>query len=430
MPPSLASRLLFHSSPPPLLFPALPALSHDTHDLIALSLRAYVSPWYSKISRYDKDFLPQVSAVLSSVILSLHQRVASSPDIPSLVFIDLPVILTQHYRDHRSARDKLGSAYANGGAASLPSLFARMQPHIAFREDGAINIEYYRQVFDHILRLLLPPDDYSPDAERIIITEVMLKVFLNDVMPRISHPAFVFSLLLDLVGPPEEDDTQLIKQEPSPTSSFSFHNLIVAVLSALQTFSTLCLSLIHHYKHTVSTIRLLQNQPPSPYPTKDYAHPPLVLISEVLSARSTFFLSLVLTSLSMLLSLFSIPFFSSPPILPLLLPHILLTTLSSPSFLLSSTRALKNALFPNGYPGPPPPEPTPEQVALLRTKLVNSICRNKRRRWFLGPDSRRIVEEALDPLSDEECNKRLIVLLLDRVLVGLFPELVGEQYQS
>jgi hypothetical protein len=439
MPPSLASRLLFHSSPPPLLFPAVPDLSDEIYDLIALALRAYVSPWYSKISRYDKDFLSHLSTVLTSVIINLHTRVSSPSayaDIPSLVLIDLPVILAQHYRDFRSARDRLGSAYANGGAASLRTLFARVQPHTAFGDDAVINIEYYRQVVDHILRLLLPPDDYAPDAERIILIEVILNVFLNDIIPRISHPAFIYNLLLDLVGSDDGDNSQLTKHElpSSSTFSFSFHNLIVGVLSALQAFSTLCLTLIHHYKHTVSTIKLLQSQHPSPYPPKHYAHPPLALISEILSVQTSFFLTFSLTSLSMLASLFSIPIFSSsPPILPLLLPHILLTTLSSPSFLLSTTRTLKNSLFPNGYPGPPPPEPTPEQVSLLRTKLINNICRNNHRklpRFLLGPNCRKTVEEALDPLADEECNKRLVVFLLDRVLVGLFPELVGGQSQS
>lgn len=411
-PPSLAARLLFHSVPAPLLFPAVPDLAPELYDLIALALRAHVSPWYSRISRYDRDLLAHLSTLLTTVIRALHARSAAAlPDIPPLVFIDLPVILAQHYRDFRAARLKLGSAYADGGGASLRSLFARVQPHIAFADNGAINVDYYRQVVDHILRLLLPPDDYAPDAERLILTEVVLNLFLNDILPRISHPAFIYCLLLDLVG--EVADTT----PPSSSIFSSFHNFIVAVLSAIQTFSTLCLTLIH----TVSTIKQYQNQHPSPYPAKDYAHPPLALISEILSAQTSFFLTFTLTFLSMLASLFSIPLF---------LPHILLTTLSSPSFLISTTRNLKNTLFPNGYPGPPPPEPTPELVSLLRTKLVNSICRTKHRKLLLGPNCQSTVQEALDPLSDEECNKRLVVILLDRVLVGLFPELVGGQIQS
>lgn len=430
---SLANRLLFHSSPPPVLFTSFPDLSIEFYNLIALALRAHVSPWYTKLSRYDRDFLPQLSLLLSTLILNLHSRISSTTpyhQIPALLLIDFPIILTQHYQDYRSATQKLASSYAIGGAADLPHLFALLQPHIAFIKDSTINPEYYRQVIDHILRLLLPPEEYAPDAERLILTEIILKVFLSDIIPRISHPAFIYSILLDLLGPSDQHNGADSIQDPQ--STFSFHNLIVTVLSALQTFSTLCLTLIHHYKHTISTINLLQNQRPSPYPDKDYALPSLLLLSEILSARSSFFLSLILTSFSMLLSLFSIPLFpNSPPILPLLLPHILLTTLSSPSFLLSTTRTLKNSLFPNGYPGPPPPIPTPEQVSALREKLVHTICNYpKFPKFCFGPNPQSTVQQILDPLSDEDCNKRLVVFLLDRLLVAVFPELVGEQAHS
>lgn len=44
---------------------------------------------------------------------------------------------------------------------------------------------------------------------------------------------------------------------------------------------------------------------------------------------------------------------------------------------------------------------------------------------LLGPDPAATLGTALDPLSDAQCNLRLAVFLLDRVLFGLFPELAG-----
>ena len=399
-PSSLANRLLFQSSSP---FDS--DLSNEIYDLISLSLRTYISPWYSKISRYDKDFLPQLTSTLSTVILQLHQRI-SSDDIPSLLLIDLPVIMTEHYRDYRSAKVKVGTAYGNGGGLSVDKLFAGMQPHIALTEEG-IRVEYYRQTVDNILRLILPPEDYASDVERSILTEVILKMFLDDIFPRISHPAFIYHLLLNIVGHSDEEDVK------SSSSS-----LIVTGLSALQTFSALCLSFIDHYKHFKHLNR----------PHIDYSLPLILFFSEILSANSSFFPSLLLISLSLLISLLTIPlpFFPSPPISPLLLPHIILSSLSSPPFLLSTTRSLKHSLFPNGYPGPTPPHPTPEQVSLLKSNLINSICKSKLPRFLLGPHSRSIVQHALDPLSNQQCNLHLVVVLLDRVLAVLFPELVAQ----
>lgn len=44
---------------------------------------------------------------------------------------------------------------------------------------------------------------------------------------------------------------------------------------------------------------------------------------------------------------------------------------------------------------------------------------------FLGADPKHTLGAALDPLACRPCNVHLIVILLDRILVGLFPELVG-----
>lgn len=201
MPPSLASRLLFQGTPPPTL--VSPELTPELYDFIALALRAYVSPWWSKITRYDKDLLPHISTILSTVLRDLHLR-AQAADLPSLVFHDVPAILTQHYRDHHNAAAKTATAYASGGAAPLSALFAQLQPHMAISPDGSLDREYYRQIVDHILKASLPPDDYDPDAERIIIREIFVKVLLDDIFPKVTQPWFIHKAILDLIGSPEQ----------------------------------------------------------------------------------------------------------------------------------------------------------------------------------------------------------------------------------
>ena len=206
MPPSLASRLLFHSQPAPRLFEDSklpPELEAEIFDFIALALRAFVSPWWSKITRYDKDFLPHITAILVQVIRALVLRL-QSVDLPELVLRDVPVIVTQHYRDYRNAASKTHTAYATGGSATLPSLFAQLQPHMAISAEGRLDREYYRQIVDHILKTCLPPEDYEPEAERIIIREVIVKVLIDDVIPKIIQPWFVNKVILDLIGSPPE----------------------------------------------------------------------------------------------------------------------------------------------------------------------------------------------------------------------------------
>lgn len=44
---------------------------------------------------------------------------------------------------------------------------------------------------------------------------------------------------------------------------------------------------------------------------------------------------------------------------------------------------------------------------------------------ILGPDSNQTMNSAIDPLTSQPCNVHLAVVLIDRVLAGLFPELIG-----
>lgn len=198
-PQSLARRLLFpHSAAvPPLL--ATPDIPHDLHaelyDLIALTLRAYVNPWWTRITRYDKDLLPRTAQLLTVVIRVLESRILAL-DLPALVFCDVPNVITQHYRDYRYAESKLVA----GDVVSLPLLFHHLQPHIALSSDGTLDQEYYRQIIDRVLRVCLPPEDYAPDAERAIVCEVLVKILVDHAILKIAQPWFMQSMILDLLA--------------------------------------------------------------------------------------------------------------------------------------------------------------------------------------------------------------------------------------
>ncbi|KXN89819.1 PXA domain protein 1 [Leucoagaricus sp. SymC.cos] len=436
---SLARRLLFpnHTGDlPPLLASqnAPPELQAELYDFIALALRAYINPWWTKITRYDKEFLPQTARVLTSVVRALEARTLAL-DLPALFFQDVPAILTQHYRDYRNAASKVSSSYATGGAASLPQLFHYLQPHIALSAGGKIDLEYYRQIVDHMLKA-------------------------------VTQPWFIQKAILDLLGD-EEDHLFKSPSPPAqpPNNSFSFHTIIIVLLSALQSFSSTCLALIHAYKQAISTIKLVNQSPmhtprsaspqpetqrtttycqaehstsssqtrhscipskapstsPAPSSAEDYASQPLLFLSEMFLTSERLAATTVMTFFAMISA-------SITPFLDKLLPHILYSMLS-PGFILNLVRLNKRTMFPNGYPGPPPIDPTPEEQVVLRRRLVE---------WrgtgglshllplLFGADPTQTLNTAIDPLTCQPCNVHLIVILIDRILVGLFPELVGE----
>jgi hypothetical protein len=195
--------------PPLLASNSLPPELHaELYDFIALALRAFVNPWWTKITRYDKEFLVQINRVLTGVMRSFEARLLST-DLSPLMFLDIPTVITQHYDDYRVAALKLNTSYSIGGAASLPQLFHQFQPHMAISSDGQINEDYVRQCVDFILKACLPPEDYCPDTERYIIREIVLNVVLG-IIPRLSQPWFLHKLALDILGP-SEDDTEPMK---------------------------------------------------------------------------------------------------------------------------------------------------------------------------------------------------------------------------
>jgi hypothetical protein len=67
---------------------------------------------------------------------------------------------------------------------------------------------------------------------------------------------------------------------------FSFHTLLVVLLSAIQSISGACLALVHAYKSTISTIKLV-NQSPSLSSLAEPTPPPITPPPSKLSVSAT-----------------------------------------------------------------------------------------------------------------------------------------------
>ena len=121
--------------------------------------------------------------------------------------------------------------------------------------------------------------------------------------------------------------------------------------------------------------------------------------------------------------------------------------------------AAKRALFPDGYPAAAPPDPTPDEQRALRAALARRLAgtvpgeptllpspASPLSPWLsfsfffprlrpapaaLAPvllgatpaDRARTLDALLDPLASPACNTHLVVMLLDCVLLAVFPEL-------
>ncbi|OSX67734.1 hypothetical protein POSPLADRAFT_1042928 [Postia placenta MAD-698-R-SB12] len=458
-PISLSKRLLFPHLPADADLPSLlaspaaqPALNAELYDFISLALRAFVNPWWTKITRYDKEFLPAITRVLTTVLRALETRLLAT-DLSPLVFRDLPTLSTQHYIDFRNAKAKLHTSYASGGAATLPQLFHQLQPHMAISADGRIDDVYIRQAVDHILKACLPPEDYESEPERYIVREIILSVLLRNVIPRITQPWFIHKLILDNLGPEQEilKSTQAVgstkttstapSDSPTPArTTLSLQSLAIFFLSAIQSISGSCLLLIHAYRQARDTIKKVNQSTSkgSQQPAATVESTPQRATGEEFKAAApsapspsppTVPAGSSSTSLALALAhTLSLPLTFLEPFISRLLPYLLYTHALSAPRLADIVRSARHALFPEGWPGHAPPDPTPEEQAVMREELGRRLLARAPAplALLLGPtpDARtHTIDGILDPLSSQACNAHLVLFILDLILSTVFPEL-------
>lgn len=159
----------------------------------------------------------------------------------------------------------------------------------------------------------------------------------------------------------------------------------------------------------------------SPQPPPNLARPGLLLVGELLALRSRFTGAALLFLCDALVGAFA-------SFLDRLLPLLLYTSCLTPVQVTGLVSAAKHALFPNGYPAQSPPDPTPEEQAVLRSELVRRLAQTipaPLAPLLLGPKlsvREQTLSALLDPLDEQACNAHLFVLILDLLLLTLFPE--------
>lgn len=104
-------------------------------------------------------------------------------DLVELILVSFPVLLTQHYLDYRQAVAKLHLNHGGGSATELETLFHGLQPHFAFNNEK----EYVKLLSDHLLKCLLPKEEYDSDCVRYLVRDILAMV-LNIIISRLSDP--------------------------------------------------------------------------------------------------------------------------------------------------------------------------------------------------------------------------------------------------
>jgi hypothetical protein len=209
----LARRLLFpalaHDDPLPSLFSAgtddiADELDAELYDILALSLRAFVLPWWSKISKFDRDFTPRITQIIVHVVRGVYARlVHHDADTLALFLQDVPTILTTHYADYRLADSRSQSTQSDTPASSRARVFHALQPHVAISQDGVVDPTYLRLIIEHAMQQCLPPEDWEADTERFVVREVLVHLLVENLFERMAQPWFWMKAVLDVQQAPQ-----------------------------------------------------------------------------------------------------------------------------------------------------------------------------------------------------------------------------------
>ncbi|KWU45967.1 hypothetical protein RHOSPDRAFT_32446 [Rhodotorula sp. JG-1b] len=455
--PPLYRRILY---PPSSSIPTPRILHSPSHDLldplildlIALSLRAYVSPWYNgSISRDpDKHFLQAVTNVLVHVVQALEVRLAAL-DWSALVLQDLPQVLTEHYRDWDLAEEKSAPAGTSSDNTrstshnlSRDELFDRIHPHLAVHlvppADAAplittpatllpplgarVDPVYLRALTDHLLKLVLPPEDYRSVAERAIVREILVGVVFRTVFERVTQPWFLYALIAKQLEPRIEAKRAAAAAAKGATATAASRGRIFA-------------------GYVVPTLQGLAS--------RMAIHPSLLALLSAILPPSLFLTQLVsLTSLAL--------FFLSDRVSSYL-SSLVTVRLANAQTAQTVLEAIKGALFPleGGWPAMREADPDQEEreewkrraeVALaeflpdwLPFLLTTTPATESPESSSPSPSSPSSSDEQraridlarhlLRPLASHTANVHLFVLILDLVVGHLAPEMVtGEGWSS
>jgi hypothetical protein len=384
--PTVYQRILYPSAsatPPPRI---LHSPSHSTLDpllldLVALSLRAYVTPWYNGgISRDpDKAFLQAVTAVLVHVIQSLEVRL-SALDWTELLIHDLPCLLAQHYRDWDSAVEKAGGGTAHNLSPEL--VFHRLQPHTAIHlapspselapseaEPCVPQVDklYLRALVDHLLKLLLPPADYRAETERTIVREILVGVVFGSVFNRVAQPWFIHVLIAKQLEAREVakavDEADKAKGKNPEIAAPTPLDKIFAALSGVP-------STVWSVWSTFSTFSRLSTSTPLPshYASQLPLHTSLPSLLLAILPSSTF--------LNQTIHYLSLPLALCSSFIDSLLVHFVTKQVATEATLKVVLEGAIRGMFPNdGWPAAKEDDPDEEQQEDLKRRCEEAVAK-------------------------------------------------------
>ncbi|WWD04234.1 hypothetical protein V865_002302 [Kwoniella europaea PYCC6329] len=410
-------------------------INERLYHLLALALRGYVLQWYTRFST-DRSFPPSIHhqiiyPILHPILSDLYTD-EGKDRLCELLLVDLPVILNLHIKTYHQAKsaqrylpiglyDKDKGGIAEGYHNRLPLL------SISKREDTqeyGISSIYLSSLSTSLINLYVTPEGKQiPVVERLMIREILAKSILGSIVKRLCEGWFWYQIVLKLLGEPtSEDGTTNENQKLEGCKEKEGKSIDQIILHYINTLINICIKL---WNISINIIALYSAAPKGKGSYQRCYEPTLLLIREIVGVngyegleRQRWSKRLVWGGVELVVGLFG-------GILDRLLPHLLKTYILNPHTSLKLIDIIEKLLFPDGYPGPSPIDPTPQEALDLRLRAerrIDQLIPSYIQKIFF--DTSRGTKVILDPIEDRSCNAHLVGMVLDGLVGTLIPDLV------
>ncbi|KAL2871116.1 PXA domain-containing protein [Aspergillus lucknowensis] len=182
-------------------------VDRQLYGLIAIIIKEFVSPWYSKITS-DQTFINEVLQVVAHCSRALEQRLREI-DITQLVLDELPALVEAHVAAYRMAKEQ---SHSSGLSPSSREIYHALNPHPALspvldtsdpesvsaqRENEAV---YRRLLVKGVLAVLLPTEDLENACLRTLMNDILGDLILGDeVSGKVCQGWFLWASMTKLL---------------------------------------------------------------------------------------------------------------------------------------------------------------------------------------------------------------------------------------
>ncbi|WVN87509.1 uncharacterized protein L203_102691 [Cryptococcus depauperatus CBS 7841] len=428
-----------------LLFPHLPAgapvpqlikgcsndidhLNQRLYHLEALALRAYIQSWYTRFTS-DRTLLPLIhSTVLHPLLSQVLNRVYEDPQlVAEWALLSLPILVGTHVKTYWQARaveQVLDTRIADAYHARLPLLSVERSV------DGDISIDApiytLSSIYLSALATAMLPTQ-QPKVQLILIREVIARSVLAGGLRRPCFGWFWCSIILRFLGEPEEPAPWCRKfpsaESPDVSKTFGqvFLLYITTYFAVLKTI----------YSTIVSIFAFYTASPPAIPKYRQCTEPIMEMMREGLGVDGWsgtgikhWRRRIVWGGLEMIVGI-------SSPWIDRIIPHLLECRLK-PALSFHVIDITERLLFPlDGYPGPPPIDPSNEEAIALRIRAEKRIYEiipyYVKSILCLGQED---IQRLLAPITDAGCNAHLMGMILESLVALLIPDLVLKDFRQ